>query len=85
MTLVHAVLCAAPGLALWAVLLLGRYPGERAVAALALRGRRRRLPAPRRRGPLAAARRPSPDPIACSLAGRAPPTATAFTRFVPQT
>jgi hypothetical protein len=33
--LVHAVLCVAPALALWVVLVLGRYPGERAVAALA--------------------------------------------------
>ena len=86
--LVHAVLCVAPALALWVVLVLGRYPGERAVAALAAlagRGRGRRQAAPARRGPLAAARRRAADPIACSLAGRAPPAATAVTWFVPQT
>jgi hypothetical protein len=83
--LVHAVLCVGPALALWVFLVLGRYPGEHAVAALAARGRRRRQAARRRRGPLAAARRRAPDPIACSLAGRAPPAATVITWFVPQT
>jgi hypothetical protein len=84
--LVHAALCLAPALALWAALALGRYPGEGPVARLLARRRRRGAPAsalPLR--PLTAVVRLLPDPIACSLAGRAPPRRTAFAQSVNQT
>lgn len=70
-----ALLFALPALLLWALLMLGRYPGERVIARLA---RRRGA----RRGAVAAIspRRHAGDPappaharLAGSLAGRAPP------------
>lgn len=70
------LLCVLPALMLAAVLLAGRYPGERAI------GRLRRALAPRRRARAPRARRPRARLagdvrggrlIGLSLAGRAPP------------
>jgi hypothetical protein len=75
--LLGALLFAAPAIALWALLVLGRYPGERAIARIA--GRRRAAPhqvAPR--GPLRRASRRIRglgERLAGSQAGRAPPPA----------
>jgi hypothetical protein len=72
--LAHAALFLPPAAVLWTLLMLGRYPGEAALARLTARRRRRPLRPPRMaaRVPATVARR-ALDPLACSLAGRAPP------------
>jgi len=73
--LLQPILFLAPALLLWALLALGRYPGEGVVARLARRSprlRARRSPPVSRRAPALPARRPR-SLLACSLAGRAPP------------
>ena len=73
--LLQPALFLAPALLLWALLALGRYPGETVVSRLS---RRRPLRARRSVG-ASATRAPSRRPrrpcnlLACSLAGRAPP------------
>jgi hypothetical protein len=71
----QAALFLAPALALWALLSLGRYPGERVLARLAPRRARSRATATkvsrRARTPRAGRAR---NLLACSLAGRAPPS-----------
>jgi hypothetical protein len=72
-----ALFYALPALALLAALLVGRYPGERLIIAVAARSRRRPHRATRataRRAPLDS--NPAPrggDLLARALAGRAPP------------
>jgi hypothetical protein len=74
-----ALLYGLPAFALLALLLLGRYPGEKLIITLAARVRRRRRSAARlapRRAPLDST--PTPrggDLLARALAGRAPPRA----------
>jgi hypothetical protein len=71
--LLQALLFLAPGLLLWALLAIGRYPGEGIVGRLARRPRRRRALA-RVCGRASAPRAQRPrNLLACSLAGRAPP------------
>ena len=73
--LLQPALFLAPALLLWALLALGRYPGEAAVARIARRRplrARRRSGSPQRRAP--ALRSPAArNLLACSLAGRGPP------------
>jgi hypothetical protein len=76
--LLQPALFLAPALLLWALLALGRYPGEALVARLSRRpsrSRRRNTPPPAH-GPAPARRVAAPrNLLARSLAGRAPPLA----------
>ena len=69
-----ALLFALPALLLCALLLLGRYPGEHAIAHLARRRRRRcTAPAVPARRPAGNSAPPPRRRLAGALAGRAPP------------
>lgn len=70
-----ALLALAPALVIVATLLAGRYPGARALAALAARARRRPAPAALPAAPLLGGRIVPRGGLllAASLAGRAPP------------